>query len=161
MCSIVVADGDSTLLKLVECYLSFRGHSVFSANGAIDAMSAVRAVRPDIVVVDAELQWGGWTGIRALMNEDPFLVEIPLVLIADRVPADDLRDAKRPVIASWLSKPFRLFQLQVAIENSLAGRNMARCDSAHRARPADGGTLPVAGVVTHGNGWGHQSGGEG
>jgi len=150
LCCIVLADGDSTLLKLVECYLSFRGHAVFPANDAVDAMTALRAVRPDIVVVDTELLWGGWKGIRALMNEDPFLSEIPMVLIADRVPADDVRQSSRPVIASWLRKPFRLIQLQLAIENSLTDVRQATARSAGEFNGGKGGHGVASGF--HGSG---------
>lgn len=119
LCLIVLADGDPVFLQLAAAYLEHCGHQVWPAPDCLVAIAAIRDTLPDLVILDSELLWGGWQGIRELMRDDLSLAEVPLLVFADHLNAETLSWNSRPSLNVWLRKPFRLQQLQAAIAASL------------------------------------------
>jgi DNA-binding response OmpR family regulator len=116
---IVLADGDPTLLRLVEAYLVHRGYTVFAAGNCLEAMTAIRAVEPAVAILDSEMLWGEWRGICELMDADSQLAEIPLILLTDHADSCDGSSLRRCAPIQRLTKPFRLRNLELAILSSL------------------------------------------
>jgi hypothetical protein len=58
------------------------GIDVEVAKGGVECVEKTRDWRPDIVVLETSLLWGGSEGVLAFREADPVLAEIPFVLVA-------------------------------------------------------------------------------
>ena len=58
------------------------GIDVEVAKGGVECVEKTRDWRPDIVVLETSLLWGGCEGVLAFREADPVLAEIPFVLVA-------------------------------------------------------------------------------
>lgn len=86
---LLIADADHQLSDLYQKYFTARGYSVRIASGGVECLKALRDTPPDVLVLDAELKWGGADGVLAVMDEEDGLSTIPVVLLNDV----DARDA--------------------------------------------------------------------
>lgn len=114
---ILVADADEPLLEIQQSYLWRHGHDVKIACNGLDCLSILRQYRPDVMVLNSDLPWGGSEGVLQLMGNDPTLRNTPVILTTDAPESIDGR-MKRSVIACH-QKPYRLSTLREEIE--LAG----------------------------------------
>ena len=78
---LLVADADEKLLDQCEAYSSQQGVVLQTARGGVECVAALRRRPPDVLVLDAELPWGGGDGVLTLMCEDDSLARVPVVLL--------------------------------------------------------------------------------
>lgn len=71
---VLIAEGDKVFLDIAQDYLLHCGLEVNVATNGVEAVASLRRDRPDVVVLDRELLWGGEDGVRALMRQVPRLV---------------------------------------------------------------------------------------
>lgn len=62
--------------------LRLYGMDVATAIDGIDCVAQMRTLRPEIVVLEPSLLWGGSVGVLAVRAEETELVQIPVVLVA-------------------------------------------------------------------------------
>lgn len=116
---ILIADGDKTFLAQAQRYLMQRGHDARAASDGLACADILRELTPDIVVLDYGLLWGGSQGVIALMRENPELSQIPMILIADEDPRNQLDTSVNQIDSKWIQKPFRLSELLSRIETGV------------------------------------------
>jgi CheY-like chemotaxis protein len=112
---ILIADGDEPFLDILQAYLWSRGHETETATDGLKCHARLREFRPDVLVLDRELLWGGSDGVLAVMRDDPLKRAIPVILVADS--ADNLDDSPHQSVVAWLRKPYRLSDLLGQIES--------------------------------------------
>jgi CheY-like chemotaxis protein len=76
---------DSMLIRHTVCrFLEERGFAVESATNGLEALEALKRVRPDIIITDIQMpKMSGSELITAVKNE-PSLAGIPIVIVAGR-----------------------------------------------------------------------------
>ncbi|QIK39308.1 response regulator [Pontivivens nitratireducens] len=102
---LAVDDTRSMLGMLVEC-LEDGGHTVFSANDGVEALSALSEHRPEIVITD--LNMPNMTGLEFIeaARQRPEGQLVPMLLLTTET-AQELKDEARRIHATgWLCKPF-------------------------------------------------------
>ena len=124
---ILVIDDDPDLLELLSQMLGDSGHSVIAARDEIEAMAALLAGTPDLIVSDFRLANGhdGLTLSQRLRTRirDINGRTVPVVILTGDISIDTLvRFAANDVVR--LSKPIRPAVLRVTIE-SLLGTPLA------------------------------------
>ena len=110
---VLIADSDESLLACCREYLSQHGLEVATATSGLDCVAQLRTFVPDALVLEPELLWGGADGVLAVMEEDPTVPRVPvLVLFAwrvfawqDRLPLDSLPTS---FIGKQMAKPLAL-----------------------------------------------------
>lgn len=115
---IVAADRDLAFLEILQSYLWNQGHETEIAVDGLECTLTLREFIPRVVVLGADLQWGGADGVLEEMAQHPLLHRVPVILIGDTPEAGNFGDGRQ--IAKCLAKPFRLKDLRNEIE--LAGR---------------------------------------
>ena len=94
----LVVDDDPALRMLIRVNLELEGFEVGDAATVAEAEDAVRASRPDVVLLDLHLASQDTLGLLERLRAD----EIPVAIVTGSVDVDDYRAAADAV----LSKPF-------------------------------------------------------
>ena len=100
---LLVAHSDHYLLEHLVLGLEQSGFSVYVANSGITCIEKLRNIKPEVLLLDPELLWGGGDGVLASMVVCPDLVSIPVLLLVtvetDMELANSLRTSVSDVIA--------------------------------------------------------------
>ena len=68
---------------------------VSTAQDGLDCIQQMRAVPPDVVLLEPSLLWGGSQGVLAVRSEEPDFQQIPVVLVAVNGVSPDWYDLSR------------------------------------------------------------------
>jgi carbon storage regulator len=68
---ILVADRDEFLVAAYREHLSRLGATVATAGTGLDCWERLRSFRPDVLVLDPAIPWGGGDGVLAVLHEEP------------------------------------------------------------------------------------------
>ena len=116
---IVVADDSRTILALVTMALRQAGHEPVTASDGEEALAAVRAHRPELLIVDAVMPGlSGYDVCRAL-REDAGGPQPHVIMLtaggqeADRVRADEVG------VDEFVTKPFSPSDLRARVHELL------------------------------------------
>lgn len=116
---VLLADRDAFLLATCRDCLRLRGVAVVTATNGLECLQALRSCPPDVLVLEAELPWGGGDGVLAVLDEQPELRPSQVILLSyasdrgllhrvSRFKVDDYQ--QKPLTALWLANRIsRLF----------------------------------------------------
>jgi DNA-binding NtrC family response regulator len=122
--TILVVDDDEQMRAVLRAFLEHEGYRVVERGSAEDAMAALDAVQPDVVILDRVMR--GLSGSELLTRLDRRHRAIPVILITAFGGPDVEAEALRRGAASYLEKPFRMSAVVQAIERLTLGRRPAR-----------------------------------
>jgi CheY-like chemotaxis protein len=107
--TILVADDDPTIVKLLTLSLEADGFRVVTASDGEMALRLARAERPALLLLDWQMP--GASGVevtRALRNDaDSHLREVPVVLITAQAGVENTAAGFAAGVTDYLTKPFR------------------------------------------------------
>jgi CheY-like chemotaxis protein len=85
MSVVALVVDDSMLIRHTVCrFLEERGFAVESATNGLEALEALKRVRPDIIITDIQMpKMNGSEFITAVKNQ-PAFADIPIVIVAGR-----------------------------------------------------------------------------
>jgi two-component system OmpR family response regulator len=112
--NILVVDDEESLSDLVSSALRFAGYRVRTEANGFDALRAVKADTPDLIVLDVNMpELDGFEVCRRLRRDG---VQTPVIFLTARDDIDDLRVGFRQGGDDYLTKPFSLEELGLRIE---------------------------------------------
>ena len=120
--NILVVDDEPELRDSLKTMLESCGHSVAAAGSTTEALVAIEASRPDVVLTDIFLgDDDGFALLNALQAHEE---NIPVIAMSGGGSGPDGTDAlslaERLGAAAVIDKPFRLKDLLAAIERAIA-----------------------------------------
>ena len=119
--SILVVEDDPDIRQSLSLALSIRGFSVTEAQDGADALAAVAAQAPHLILLDLMMpRLDGWTVIRKL-KENPQTASIPVIVLTGK-PVDPQRDKMRIFgmgVRQVLTKPISVEMLVGEIRRQL------------------------------------------
>lgn len=136
---ILLVEDDRELREALTEELEDRGHNVVSATNGQQALSMMRTVRPDVVVLDLMMPvMDGWQ-FRIAQGRDPEIAGTPVVAIS----ASQSSAAAAVAADLYLSKPFSSETLANAIDGVITtrARRMEPAKMAQTERMVALGTL--------------------
>ena len=113
--TVVVADDSPGILELLAQVLRTAAARVVTAGDGEAALRAIRAHRPAVAVLDAEMPLRSGPEVAALVRADPALASTRILLVSGHIPGDAARGAPAMGIDAWLAKPFRPQELLAAV----------------------------------------------
>ena len=113
--TILVVDDEPTIVEVVGRYLARAGFATREAFDGPGALEAVRAERPDLVVLDVMLP--GFDGIEAMrrLHEQPG-EPVPVILLTARAEESDRLIGLRRGADDYVVKPFSPAELVARVE---------------------------------------------
>lgn len=123
---VLVVDDEPDVLVLCEVNLELEGFAVRTASDGREALVAVAAERPDVILLDVKLpHLDGFAALERL-QADPATADIPVILLTARtLPGDQIRGWKGGA-ADYLTKPFDPSVLVATVRQTLAGQGRGR-----------------------------------
>ena len=108
MSTVLIADDDARIRRLLHATLRGGGHDVLEAADGEQALAVVRAHRPAVAVLDVQMpQLGGLQVVKRLreLHKDDAKAVPPAILVASDLTSHLLREALTHHVFSVLSKP--------------------------------------------------------
>jgi DNA-binding response OmpR family regulator len=118
--SIVVADDDPDILRLLERRLSRRGYAVATVTDGVAALDAVRGTAPDAVVLDRVLPGLSGEEVCAALKADGRTAGIPVVLLSAQASELEIVQGFAAGADDYLTKPIDLEALDERLRRLVA-----------------------------------------
>ncbi|MEL3972127.1 response regulator transcription factor [Rossellomorea oryzaecorticis] len=113
MSTILIADDDINILKLVTIHLSEAGYHVFQAKDGTEALSILNREVCDLAVVDVMMPFmDGFSLTREIRQT----YDIPVILLTSKSQIEDKEEGFRSGTDDYLVKPFEPKELLFRIE---------------------------------------------
>lgn len=113
---ILLVEDNEDNRDMMQFLLERAGYVVSTASTGLEALSSVRANKPDMILMDLSMpEMDGWTAAQEL-KKDPALATIPLIAVTAHTLPGDRRKTQDVGFDSYISKPInvRMFDQMVA-----------------------------------------------
>lgn len=118
--ALLVADGDEMLGNLFVKFLTRKGYEVEAVSGGLECLNRLRQSSPGGLILDLDIPWGGGEGVLAVMQDDPDLARLPVIVTFTTASSDSLAQLSSSPAVTTLPKPFSLAVLLDRIQLALA-----------------------------------------
>jgi PAS domain S-box-containing protein len=115
---IVVADDNSDMLDYVHRLLVDR-YDVIAVRDGVEALQAIRAQRPDLVLSDVMMPGLDGFALLAAVRQDPAIRKLPFILLSARAGEDARLEGLRAGADEYLVKPFSANELVARVASTL------------------------------------------
>ncbi len=102
---IIVVDDDTNLLRVVEYALKMAGFGVITAENGEDALAAVRAEQPDLMILDVMLPGMSGVQICQQLRDDPATHGLPVIMLSARAQVTDMVTGLESGADEYVTKP--------------------------------------------------------
>jgi CheY-like chemotaxis protein len=118
---ILVADDDDSIRELWTELLTRAGYRVLTAHNGREALDLVRAVVPDLIILDLHMPEMNGAAFLKVLKGSPVFERIPVLIVSGFL-EDELPRPESPGlnIVGHLPKPQRLADLLAAVQAALA-----------------------------------------
>jgi DNA-binding response OmpR family regulator len=126
MATILIVEDEEQVRQLLKVTLTPE-HQIVQAADAAHAIELARLTRPDLVLLDLNLQGrrDGLEVCRALRGEaNPVLAQIPILMLTGETGEADIRAALAAGASGYIGKPYNPYSLSELITTLLARRNV-------------------------------------
>jgi CheY-like chemotaxis protein len=119
--TILVADDEPALLRLMAFVLQKQGHIMLTASNGEDALRMVRQHRPDLVVLDIMMPRLDGFEVAQTIRADPEIAGTPIVMLSAKAQDEDVQRGLAAGVDTYITKPFAPEQLAQVVADLLSG----------------------------------------
>lgn len=119
--TILVADDESHILRVVSLKLRNAGFRVLTAQDGQEALEMARAERPDLLITDYHMPQLSGIELCRQLRDDPGTAGIPAIMLTARGYHLEPHDTENSGILRMLSKPFSPRHLLTTVNGVLDG----------------------------------------
>ncbi len=113
---IFVIDDEDDLLHLLQKRLVFSGFEVFVSNSGENIADKIRAVDPDLVILDIMLPGQNGFQIKDTLNQSLDLAHVPVIFLSVKNSVVDKVQGLHLGVEDYVTKPFEYEELLARIE---------------------------------------------
>lgn len=116
---VLAVDDENNIRRLMEVNLIRAGYRVTMAADGEEALAAIRAERPDLVVSDVMMpKLDGFELLRRL-QADPDTADLPVIMLTAKAQDRDIFTGWQMGAAGYLTKPFNPAELLTWVRRTL------------------------------------------
>lgn len=123
---VLVVDDEADIRELVAGILSDEGYSVRTAANSEEALAAVRARKPALLILDIWMAGGGMDGLEMLDMVKGLDADLPVIMISGHGNIETAVSAIKRGAYEFLEKPFKSDRLLLVVERALEATNLRR-----------------------------------
>ena len=113
---ILFVDDEEQIRKLLSTWLTRHGYEVGVANDGWEALKAIRAKAPDLVITDVNMPNMNGLELTRRMRADHRTARIPVIMLSARKQADDVLTGYAEGADEYVPKPVEMAVLEAKIE---------------------------------------------
>src|SRR5437899_3867269 len=113
---IVFVDDEEQIRKLLSTWVARHGYAVTVANAGWEALKAIRAKPPDLVITDVNMPNMNGFELTRRLRADHRTARIPVVMLSARKQADDVLTGYAEGADEYIPKPVEMAVLSAKIE---------------------------------------------
>ena len=111
--SVLVVEDDRNIAELLQMYLEKEGYAVTIAGDGGQGLSKVRAIKPDLVLLDVMMPvMDGWAVCKAIRAEG----KTPIIMLTAKSETDDKVAGLKSGADDYITKPFEMKEVLARIE---------------------------------------------
>jgi len=114
---VLLIEDEQNIIEAVSFILSRDGWDVKTHSNGHDAMDAVRARAPDVVILDVMLPGKSGFDILREIRADQGLSDLPVLMLSARGQAKDVEMAEHAGANQYMTKPFSNAEVLDAVRN--------------------------------------------
>lgn len=120
---ILIADDEKEMRDLINDLLTSSGYDVIQADNGKKALELADQERPDLVLLDVNMPEMEGTDVKARMNLDRSLANIPVIFVTGNADTEDKVSGFHLGIDDYITKPFSLKELLARVDATLSRRS--------------------------------------
>jgi pilus assembly protein CpaE len=113
---ILFVDDEEQIRKLLSTWLTRHGYEVSVANDGLEALKAIRAKAPDLVITDVNMPNMNGLELTRRLRSDHRTARIPVIMLSARKQADDVLSGYAEGADEYIPKPVEMAVLAAKIE---------------------------------------------
>lgn len=118
---ILLVEDNTELLMLMQ-QLLHRKYRIYTAKNGREALEVIHSTDLDLIISDVMMpEMDGYTLTRTIKG-DPDYSHLPIILLTAKIQENDQEDALQAGADDYITKPFRLSNLQLRIDNIIQNR---------------------------------------
>ncbi len=120
--SILVVDDNPVIVKLLDELLSRTGYQVMKAGNGEEALEALAAMRPDLILLDVDMPGKSGFAVCRAIKQNPHTADIPILFVTARAGREDIIEGFAIGGQDYITKPFTRAELLARVQTHLALR---------------------------------------
>lgn len=117
--TIVIVEDEVDTAEMFGEMMRLTGYQVFKSYGGTRALALIAEKMPDAVILDLMMPDLSGLEVMKLMQRDPRLAKIPVVIVSAKGLPSDIKDGLDAGAAFYLTKPVAFRDLSKAIEEAI------------------------------------------
>ncbi len=113
---VLFVDDEEQIRKLLSTWLTRQGYEVIVANDGWEALKAVRAKTPDLVITDVNMPNMNGLELTRRLRADHRTARIPVIMLSARKQADDVLTGYAEGADEYIPKPVEMAVLSAKVE---------------------------------------------
>jgi len=123
---VCIVDDQSSLRQMLRFALNIHGLKVLEAENGLDALDTLASHNVDMLIVDWQMpKMDGMELVRRLRKAEEY-ADLPIVIVSCRDDLSARLEARSLGVMTWLKKPFRIAEVQLAVESCLGLSSLLR-----------------------------------
>ncbi|HEX2561126.1 sigma-54 dependent transcriptional regulator [Phenylobacterium sp.] len=131
---VLVVDDEADIRELVAGILSDEGYKVRTAANSEEALAAIKARNPALLILDIWMSGGGLDGLELLDLVKSLDADLPVIMISGHGNIETAVSAIKRGAYEFLEKPFKSDRLLLVVERALEAANLRRENRRLRAQ---------------------------
>jgi putative two-component system response regulator len=113
--TVLIVDDEYSGRQTLESVLDGDGYNIEMAENGFEALEKVRAIQPDVILLD--IMMPGMTGFEVCekIRSDPHVAEIPIIVLTALDDRDSLLNALKAGADDFITKPFDRYELRARL----------------------------------------------
>lgn len=114
---VLLVEDEVNIIEALRFLLTREGWQVDTHSDGADAVERIRAMRPDLVVLDHMLPGKSGLDILTELRTDPDFQTLPVLMLTARGQARDREQAEKAGVSRFMTKPFSNTEVITAVRD--------------------------------------------
>lgn len=114
---VLLVEDETNIIEAIRFLLSREGWQVDCHSDGASAVDKIRAMRPDLVVLDYMLPGKNGMDILKELRADPDFIKLPILMLTARGQSRDRAEAEKAGVSRFMTKPFSNTEVMTAVRD--------------------------------------------
>lgn len=119
--TLLLVEDNLDLLVLMQQLLSNKYHILTAKNG-IEALEVIKKTKVDLIISDVMMPEMDGNELTLKLKSDPLTMHLPIILLTAKTQEEERQESLRIGADDYMTKPFRLGDLKLRIDNIIENR---------------------------------------